>query len=233
MLRRRVFTVPKEPDAPNEDTVRVSDRKNRYALSDGASVSYDSASWSRIVATNYVRNPNVTRTWLDNCIGEFKILHDREAMPWHKQAAYDRGSFTSILGICIEPNAQVRIDAVGDTIAVLCDDGRIVHTFPYSTAEQFEHPPTLLSSDPEKNVMFNGDALCDDRTCVWRVQHLHAPILYCMTDALGHWFLSEQPETAIQRIQSLYSLHRFERFVHDERVAHRLKRDDTTLLVLW
>lgn len=233
MLRRRVFTVPKGPDTPNEDAVRVSDRKNSYALSDGASLSYDSASWSRIVATNYVRNPSVTRPWLDHCIGEFRALHDRDAMPWHKQAAYDRGSFASILGIRIEPDARVRVDAVGDTIAVLCDGDRIVHTFPYSTADEFEQPPTLLSSDPAKNIMFNGDALCDDRTCLWTVQHLHAPILYCMTDALGHWFLSEQPETAIQRIQSLHSHRRFERFVHDERFAQKLKRDDTTLLVLW
>ena len=71
MLMRRAFTVPKAPDIPNEDTFRLSPRKNTYALSDGASVSYDSVAWSRIVATHYVQQAAITRDWLDNCIAEF------------------------------------------------------------------------------------------------------------------------------------------------------------------
>jgi hypothetical protein len=57
--------------------------------------------------------------------------------------------------------------------------------------------------------------------------------LFCMTDALGQWLLTDPTANAIERIDALHSPRAFERFVDEERSAKRLKRDDTTLLVLW
>jgi hypothetical protein len=233
MFMRRAFTVPKAVENPNEDIFRASRRKNTYALSDGASISYDSASWSRIVATHYVQQPAITRDWLDGCIAEFNQLHDREKMPWHKQGAFDRGSFGSLLGVFVKSEVQLRIDAVGDSIAVLCDGLRIVDTFPYQMAQQFDDAPTLLSTDRAKNPVFTGDVLSEDRTCLWSLQNLSCPRLFCMTDALGQWLLTDPTANSIERIGALHSPRAFGRFVEEERSSKRLKRDDTSLLVLW
>ena len=235
MLMRRAFTVPKAPDIPNEDTFRVSPRKSTYALSDGASISYDSAAWSRIVATHYVKRPIITREWLDGCIADFNRQHDRETMPWHMQGAYDRGSFASLLGVRVTPNNELHIVAIGDSLAVLCDGPHLSNTFPYQTAQQFDDAPMLLSSNRSKNPIFTDDVLSDDKTCVWPLQHLNNPRLYCVTDALGQWLLAQSDETtaAIERIGGLRTRRAFERFVLDERSAKRLKRDDTTMLVFW
>jgi hypothetical protein len=235
MLMRRAFTVPKAPDIPNEDTFRFSPRKNTYALSDGASISYDSAAWSRIVATHYVQHATISRDWLDCCIAEFDRQHDRDNMPWHQQGAFDRGSFASLLGVRIVPETELQIVAIGDSLAVLCDGSRLASSFPYRTAQQFDDAPVLLSSERWKNPVFKDDMLSEEKTCVWSLHLLTSPRLYCMTDALGQWLLAQGGETtaAIERLNALKTRRAFERFVLNERDAKRLKRDDTTLLVFW
>jgi hypothetical protein len=235
MLMRRAFTVPKAPNIPNEDAFRFSPRKNTYALSDGASISYDSATWSRIVATRYVQQASISRDWLDGCIAEFNRRYDRNNMPWHQQGAFDRGSFASLLGIRIVPDKELQIIAIGDSLAVLCDGSRPAGFFPYQTAQQFDDAPILLSSERSKNPIFKEGVLSEDKTCVWSLHLLSNPRLYCMTDALGQWLLAHGKETtaAIERLSALQTRRAFERFVFIERDAKRLKRDDTTLLVFW
>ena len=92
------FSVPKREDQHNEDSFYRSS-KGVYALSDGASVSFDSASWARILVRRYTRNPEFTREWLSAAIAEFRELYDRDSLPWMQQASFDRGSFASLLGI--------------------------------------------------------------------------------------------------------------------------------------
>jgi hypothetical protein len=156
-------------------------------------------------------------------------------MPWHKQGAFDRGSFASLLGVRVLSDNELHIVAVGDSLAVLCDGRRLSNSFPYQTAQQFDDAPMLLSSDRSKNPIFTDNVLSQDKTCVWPLQHLNSPRLYCMTDALGQWLLAQSGEAtaAIERLDALQTRRAFERFVVAERNAKRLKRDDTTLLVFW
>jgi hypothetical protein len=67
------FSVPKGEDQRNEDSFHRS-AKGVYALSDGASVSFDSASWARILVKRYARKPEFTREWLAAAIAEFGKL---------------------------------------------------------------------------------------------------------------------------------------------------------------
>ena len=124
LIRR--YTLPKV-DYRNEDFAAASDRKGIYALSDGASISYDSANWARILAISYVQSPIVTPQWIENAIEKFSALHNREAMAWMAQAAFDRGSFASLLGIRVYSLPEtIEIFAVGDTAVALCDGDSIV-----------------------------------------------------------------------------------------------------------
>jgi hypothetical protein len=56
-----------------------------------------------------------------------------------------------------------------------------------------------------------------------------------MTDALGHWLLSQRDRdaNAISLLRSVKSPAAFARLVNEERAAGRMKRDDTTLIALW
>ena len=110
-----------------------------YALSDGASVSFDSASWARILVRRYARNPEFTRDWLAAAIAEFRKLYDRDSLPWMQQASFDRGSFASLLGVrVIDEGRLIQVLSIGDSLAVLCDGDCIKATFPLATASEFD-----------------------------------------------------------------------------------------------
>ena len=230
MWLQRSYTVPKVGDVPNEDRFASSDRT--FALSDGASISYDSALWAQIICTHYIDCQHITPEWVSACAAEFNTQHQHSALPWYKEEALARGSFASLLGVQVAEN-EIQIAAIGDSIAVLCDGTVRKDTFPYRNPEQFEQAPLLLSTVPTKNPFFSDGGLAEDYVCRWPLEGLQTPRLFCMTDALGLWLLSSEEADPISRLLALDSEESFADFVVAEREAGRLRRDDTTLLVLW
>jgi hypothetical protein len=47
-----------------------------YAISDGASVSFDSGPWAAILARRFTEDPNVSREWIEAAIAEYGRLHE-------------------------------------------------------------------------------------------------------------------------------------------------------------
>jgi hypothetical protein len=230
------FSVPKVSEGQrNEDSFHRS-RKGVYALSDGASVSFDSASWARILVRRYARDPEFSRAWLAAAIAEFRKLYDRDTLPWMQQASFDRGSFASLLGVRVIDQGQlIQVFSIGDSIAVLCDGDRIKATFPIAKASEFTRSPQLLCTNPVQNVFLDKVDINYDLVADWSFRDLERPALLCMTDALGHWLLSHRdhnpsPVSILRKVRTPAA---FARFVKDERAAGRMKRDDTTLLALW
>ena len=229
------FSVSKADDKHNEDRFHRS-AKGVYALSDGASVSFDSASWAGILVRRYAKNPEFTREWLSAAIAEFGKLYDRDSLPWMKQASFDKGSFASLLGVrVVDEGRLIQVFSIGDSIAVLCDGDRIKSTFPLSAASEFTRSPQLLCTNPAQNVFLDKLDVGYDLVADWSFRGLERPALLCMTDALGHWLLSRRDHepSPISVLRKVRTANAFARFVHEERAAGRLKRDDTTLIALW
>src|SRR5262245_49904494 len=133
------LTVPKVEGQRNEDSFQHNSREGICALSDGASISFDSAHWSQILVRRFAQEPNISAEWLSIAIAQFSKLYNRDALPWMQQAAFDRGSFASLLGIRLFGRGNsIDVLAIGDSLAVLCDGDQIKETFPYRDASQFE-----------------------------------------------------------------------------------------------
>jgi hypothetical protein len=230
----RGFTVPKRPGERNEDCWQNS-HKGAGAVSDGASVSFDSAAWSRILARRYAQHPAFDGTWVAEAIAAYTKLHDRDSLPWMQQAAFDRGSFASLLGVSDRGEGRVGVLAIGDSLAVLCDGDRVVASFPYHSPEQFEARPQLLSTNPAENAFLSDPDTVAGLSAEWDLRALDEPALLCATDALGCWILSERDRepSPIARLRAIAKPRAFARFVEEERVAGRMRRDDTTLLAYW
>jgi hypothetical protein len=229
------FSIPKGEDQRNEDSFQRSDR-GVYALSDGASVSFDSASWARILVRRYTRNPEFTREWLSAAIAEFRKLYDRDSLPWMQQASFDKGSFASLLGVrVVDGGRLIQVLSIGDSLAVLCEGDCIKATFPLSAASDFNRSPQLLCTNPAQNVFLDEVDVGYDLVADWTFCGLQQPALLCMTDALGHWLLSQRDRdpSPISALRKLRTPKAFARFVREERAAGRMKRDDTTLIALW
>jgi hypothetical protein len=229
------FSIPKGDDKHNEDRFHRS-TKGVYALSDGASVSFDSASWAAILVRRYAKNPEFTREWLAAAIAEFGKLYDRDSLPWMKQASFDKGSFASLLGVrVVDGGRLIQILSIGDSIAVLCDGDCIKATFPLSAASEFNRSPQLLCTNPAENAFLDKVDPSYDLVADWTFRGLAQPALLCMTDALGHWLLSRRDDdpSPISLLRRVRTADAFARFVQEERAAARMKRDDTTLIALW
>jgi hypothetical protein len=162
-------------------------------------------------------------------------LHERESLPWMQQAAFDRGSFASLLGLRRCGEERVQVLAIGDSIAVLCDADRVVATFPYQSPEQFDLRPQLLSTNRAENAFLADCNLAATFGVEWDVGALDRPALICATDALGHWIITRRDEepSPIAAIRAIGSRRDFARFVAAEREAGQMRRDDTTLLAYW
>lgn len=229
------FSIPKCEDCRNEDQFYRSG-KGVYALSDGASVSFDSASWARILVRHYTRKPEFTREWLSAAIAEFRELYNRDSLPWMQQASFDKGSFASLLGVrVVDQGKLIQVLSIGDSLAVLCDGDCIKATFPFSCASAFNQSPQLLCTNPAENVFLDGEDASYDLVADWTFRGLKQPALLCMTDALGHWLLShrDRDPSPISLLRKVRTPKAFARFVQEERAMGRMKRDDTTLIALW
>jgi hypothetical protein len=229
----RAFSTPKHSGQLNEDSYQCSS-KGVFAISDGASISFDSASWSKILVRHYAREPDFSLKWLSGAIAHFAKIYNRESLPWMQQAAFDRGSFASLLGVRIFDKGRfLKVFAVGDSLAVLCDGDEIHDTHPYSGPEQFDQRPQLLSTSPDRNSFLSDIVLQDDLYAHWTFSSLRKPALLCMTDALGHWVLSLRAKrpSPISILRAIAKPREFTKFVERERASGRIKRDDTTLVI--
>ena len=235
---RRFFgSIPKHPgDADrNEDAFMWSPQRSALALSDGASESFDSRLWARILVRLFFLKPVLSMARVDVAIAVFTRRHDPQSMSWSLQTAFDRGSFATLLGVAISPELdQARVLAIGDTLALLLDGTRLVASFPYTDPEDFRRQPTLLSTRREHNSFLERPDHTGASTAVWRLDRLAQPRIVCMTDAIAEWFLrrAQTDPSAGEILLGIADIADLEALVARERESGRMRVDDSTVLIL-
>jgi hypothetical protein len=223
-------TVPKHEDTPNEDKWRRSEDGNILALSDGATISFDAERWAQTLVEAFVADPVLTADWISAARESFAAAYDREELPWNMQAALDRGSSATLLGLTFSPDGcRAELTAIGDSVAVVVHDGDWLTSFPYEKSEQFESTPVLLSSNPAEGLNVATDPPSPQP--IYLAEHPGKLHFLLMTDALGAWCLSNREENVL-RLLAFKKPSDFEEFVTAERANGSLKRDDTTLIIL-
>jgi hypothetical protein len=222
------WTVGKQLAEPhlNEDAAIACSEKGVFVVSDGASESFASRRWARLLVTRYARRPLIDEGWLTQVIAKYNEAFDRATMSWSAQAAFDRGSFATLLGLRLD-RSIVSVLGIGDSLAVLDDGAEIRETFPYSEPEQFRANPLLLSTIYERNTAVLGA----NSSIIWRLEGIESPTLFCMTDAIGAWLLSARAER-MDRLRTLRTRGEFIALVEEARADGTMRRDDTTLLVI-
>lgn len=230
-------SCPKDSAHPegNEDRFLVAGDCVRLALCDGASESFDSKLWAEILARRYVDDQKVRPEWLAEAQREYLASHDFESMSWSKQAAFERGSFSTLIGVEFDPvHRVVDILAIGDSLAIICDGDKLVRSWPFSDPEQFKQRPTLLSTLREHSGFVGESGFWTAHGTTFHLSGLERPLLLCMTDALGEWVLKEALSggRGLSRLAAMTSEEELVALVVEERAAKRMRIDDSTLLVL-
>jgi serine/threonine protein phosphatase PrpC len=235
MRRLRAWSVPKRFDAPseNEDAFAVNAEATCFAVCDGATESFASGRWARGLAASFVRHPPLDRTSLAGARHDYERSFDQRKWPPYRRNAYRRGSYAAFAGLMIWPRERLyAVQAVGDSICVLADGADVVSAFPIDDPHQFDQRPVLLSTNDHANLVDGVHLL--GRAAVWSLGRysLHRrAAFYLMTDALGAWFLTD-PVAAIGRLQAIETEEAFAALVVAERAAGRMRRDDTTAVIV-
>lgn len=226
------FSVPKRGDGINEDRWKCLPDGTTCALSDGASVSYDPGPWADTLVERFLVDPSVSPSWIaaaaQDCLGSY----DRESMEWMQQAAFDRGSFATLVGVVWPAGDQsLRVFGLGDSIVALVRDNVLTITHPLTSPSEFDRSPTLLSTNPLENLTFTDEVIADCwRTIEGDAGSEHVCLL--MTDALGRWLLEDPHSSRLSRLLEVGDQAHFADFIEVERAEGRLKRDDSTLIIV-
>ena len=227
--------VPKELEYPDSNEDAYSIENNVIAISDGASESFDAKNWAQILVRKFVDISQFKESWLVGAIEEYSSLYKREDLSWSKQASFDRGSFATFLGIEFhEGSNSVEVLAIGDSLAVLISNGYFNRSYPYTSAEEFDQDPTLISTNHFLNDFINQQDFFLTHSVTWNLQSLYHTHLLCMTDALGQWFLRTYPSdpTVLESLLSIRKEGEMKEFIFALRKNKAIRTDDTTLIII-
>jgi hypothetical protein len=230
-------TVAKHVESPeeNEDAYRMAQDRGRVVLSDGASESFDARNWANLVVNKFL-DTEPSDEGICSCIQAYGSLHDPSTLSWSKAAAYERGSFATLVIAQDDPDRQtVVITALGDSLAVWSNGDSVIDTVPYSRAEQFTEKPTLLATRQEFNSSVDAGERGPWNRREWSYNLQGTCLLLCMTDALGAWLLQSQEQgdsLAFRRLSKIRNSHDFLQLVEAERASGAMRRDDTTLIIV-
>lgn len=227
--------MPKDPFYPEamEDAVQLSLDETVIAVSDGASESFDSRTWAQLLVNAYIKSPVLEPNWLLDASQKYNEQFELSKLSWSKQAAFERGSFATLLGIKTSCS-NIDVFSVGDSLAVLLEGNEFVDSYPYTEYQSFQERPELFCTNNYYNVFFSALDFSSLHYKCWCIKQLRQPTLLCMTDALGEWALKMHQEgtpkwdilLAISDIEQLNSL------VMRERETRSMRVDDVTLVTL-
>lgn len=209
----------------NEDAYAVG--TSYIAIADGASESYDSQTWARLLTQTYTLDPRVSVQWVAERVRTYLESTDFSSLSWSRQAAYERGSFATLLGLVLAPNGlEVDVLAIGDSLAVHVRGGVIVESFPFKFAEEFDARPQLMSTLSTANAFVGESDFFTKNSTTWKIQTGDQILL--VTDAIGHWILAHKE--ALNDLYSIPSVVEFEQLVVARRQDRSMRLDDSTIL---
>lgn len=212
----------------------MDDAWQRWALSDGASESYDSRAWAHLLVSRYVESPAVSPLWVADSVRDYASTVDAGNLSWSQLGAFERGSFATLLGVEMASNStDVEVLAIGDSVALHVRDGAIVAGYPFRVPEDFPDRPRLLSTLTSMNdFVFEPDFVTRNSSRTWAVQP--GDVLLLMTDAVAYWALKESADepSSVHVLLNVAGQDDFEALVLRLRAERRLKLDDSTLVRL-
>ncbi|MDR1460362.1 MAG: hypothetical protein LBI78_01775 [Campylobacteraceae bacterium] len=232
-------SIPKDYAFPNENedwfNINFIEHNIRIALSDGATVSYNSQKWAKILVDYFIETGNFSAADVKKVISIYCAKgFDLNNMTLMQKRGFAFGSYATLL--CVECNSfnnNIRILGIGDTIAVLLDKESFIEAFPYISSMQFLKNPQMLSTNKRSNFFFVYSKNRSKFYKRWDLNSIKHPVLLCMTDALGEWALKEMESgncLVWEELLSISNIKDFKSFVQTKRDDNMMKIDDTTLI---
>lgn len=230
--------VPKDLSSGQEyieDVYAISKNNERVVLCDGASESFDSRSWAELLANKFLCDPEIKSGWITDLLSGYREQYDYQQMSWSKQASFDRGSFSTLIGVQFSPDESlVKLTGIGDSIAFLLCEGSMVDSYPYTHMDEFQLRPRLLSTNLEHNEFISSPDFENLHNKKWIIDNDKPHHILIMTDAMAEWVLRslQTNNFSWERLLCLRQHSDLEELVLSERSMSNMKIDDITLITI-
>jgi hypothetical protein len=206
----------------------------KFALSDGASESYFSKEWSKLLVSNF-KSKCFNRDKLPDTIKRisetWKLLATSKPLPWYAEMKAEIGSFATFLGLTVNrAKNSFELVAVGDCTLFHIRNNEIILTFPILELKEFGNNPNLIASNPRFQTEF-------EKTAFYASGSIEPnDLIILATDAISAWIfqqndIGEKPWSHIQNILSNYK-DDFENWLNNKRRSGEIKNDDVTLITI-
>lgn len=246
----QAFQLPKEGEDPAgcEDAFRIrgvapdwdgraaslDSRCLRAVLSDGATLSYRSRVWAKLLAGAFAglcpplshldflhdRFSGLGREW------QAQVEHGLARREWYDDQGLDDGAYASLLVLRLA-DARWRAEALGDSCLFLVRDHALAVAFPLDSPESFDRAPDLLCSVPHRNRRLQGRVRTASGTA------RPGDVFLLASDAVARWILEyEGWKDLLELAGEADPRAAFANLVGLERRMARLEDDDATVLVV-
>lgn len=229
-------SLPKQlgEEKANEDSFAFSIKDKALVLCDGASESYNSKLWAKLLCESFLNNSNLDNEWLINNIKKYFASHNLGNMTWSQLSAFQRGSFSTFTSFKIYNN-EIRIRMFGDSfIFFFARENGIYKYIPTFDIPNFHEHPTLISTRVDLNSDINFQDNNEKSYFSFNLDDLDQVIAICATDALADWFFRAMGVIEHDRLVNIFltmSDRKLKRLVSFCRSRGTLKVDDTTLII--
>jgi len=246
----QAYDVAKDLAAEWEDGAALSWRRARFAVADGAAAAVAARSWAADLTSGYLTDfPEApwadgdipayegdVRQWFADRARRWTAAQERiiatrgEAVPWYHRDAAARGSAAAFLGVqldCRGSRAVWWATAIGDCCLFQVRAGRLVTSFPLSSAAEYGgHPDLALTAgarlDGALRALRHGRGAAEP-----------GDLFVLASDAAGEWLLTEAAhDPAVWSRLRVFGRDAFTELIRELRVAGAIRRDDVVLVLL-
>jgi hypothetical protein len=225
----RSARVPKKghTDAECEDAIDGDLHAARFVVADGASESFAAGLWARILVADFLRvSPSELghEAWLEAARARWRSETTEIASSWYAEQKIEHGAFATFLGIEIfegENALTWRALGVGDSCLFRIVAGKIVETYPYADATEFNDRPELINSQRGQPMwqIAEGTLQAGDR-------------LLIATDAMSQRIFSSHQHGEIFDPDIVDDAWTFTAWIEARRADGSMKNDDVALGVI-
>ena len=244
------FSHPKDPqNGVNEDAWRADDLQNVVVVSDGASSSLFSSSWSNILCQSVIESVpdpmdhfNFPK-WLESVREKWINGIDVNNLSWYQKPKMASGAFATLVWATIDQSFEIPNDldddvpmdspffriygyALGDACFLHFHSGRLVRSIPVVRSEDFDSTPSLIGSVN----------LGVDLTASFVPIDFIAPEgdwIILATDAMSQWILSQCENGSAPDWREFWNQtpEQYGELVERIRQEHQIRIDDSTVLL--
>ncbi|MDB9386669.1 protein phosphatase 2C domain-containing protein [Microcystis aeruginosa] len=226
-----------------QDNFSYNEAKNCFVIADGATQSFYSSIWSKLLVNYFCENPEIDKNnwqewlkpiqkeWLERVTAELKTAKSGNNPAWieiENRLNRFESATSTFIGLQFIEN-QAKISIVGDSCLFIFQGNQLIQTHLLKKSTDFNNQPEYFGSRSKNN---DHEPEFLDIELKYK-QHSDKLYFVLATDALAE-YIFKYTEQQRDILTTLLTIQEFENFVKSARQDDtiKMKNDDVTLMIL-